>query len=108
MEARIGDKRIAELLAPLHHPATACCVAAERAMNRRLNGGCQVPIAGYAVIETDQQLWLRGLVGSPDGKQLLRAERRGNLADAEQIGMAVADQLLTQGADAILQAVYAS
>ncbi|MFG9864281.1 hydroxymethylbilane synthase, partial [Pseudomonas aeruginosa] len=78
---------------------------AERALNKRLNGGCQVPIACYAIREGDQ-LWLRGLVGQPDGTQLLRAEGRAPLADAEALGVRVAEDLLEQGAEAILEAVY--
>lgn len=78
-------------------------MTAERALNKRLNGGCQVPIACYALRE-GEQLWLRGLVGQPDGGLLLRAEGRGS--DAEALGVQVAEQLLAQGAEAILKAVY--
>jgi hydroxymethylbilane synthase len=105
IECRTGDSEIHALLAPLHHRATALRVSAERALNKHLNGGCQVPIACYAVLE-GEQLWLRGLVGQPDGSQLLRAEQRGSVDHAEQLGVEVAEALLTQGAGAILQAVY--
>ena len=80
-------------------------VTAERALNKRLNGGCQVPIACYAILE-GEQLWLRGLVGQPDGSQLLRAEARAPLAEAETLGVKVAEDLLGQGAEEILRAVY--
>jgi len=80
-------------------------VTAERALNKHLNGGCQVPIACYALLE-DEQLWLRGLVGQPDGGLLLRAEGRAPAADAEALGVQVAEALLAQGASAILAAVY--
>ena len=80
-------------------------MTAERALNKRLNGGCQVPIACYALLEGDQ-LWLRGLVGQPDGGQLLRAEARAAASDAEALGVRVAEDLLAQGAEAILKAVY--
>ena len=80
-------------------------MTAERALNKHLNGGCQVPIACYAVLE-GEQLWLRGLVGQPDGSQLLRAEQRGSAHTAEALGVQVAEALLAQGAAAILQAVY--
>ncbi len=80
-------------------------VTAERALNKRLNGGCQVPIACYAILE-GEQLWLRGLVGQPDGSQLLRAEARAPLAEAETLGVKVAEDLLGQGAEEILTAVY--
>ncbi|WP_044873179.1 hydroxymethylbilane synthase [Pseudomonas sp. LFM046] len=105
IECRTADSEIHALLAPLHHEATALRVTAERALNKHLNGGCQVPIACYAVIEGDQ-LWLRGLVGQPDGGALLRAEARAALADAEALGVKVADELLEQGAGDILKAIY--
>lgn len=105
IECRTGDAEIHALLAPLHHRDTAVRVTAERALNKHLNGGCQVPIACYAVLE-GEQLWLRGLVGQPDGTLLLRAEQRAPVATAEQLGVQVAEALLAQGAAAILQAVY--
>lgn len=108
VECRTDDDRIKQLLAPLHHQATAECVTAERAMNLRLQGGCQVPIACYAIENPDNanELWLRGLVGSPDGQQTLRSDRRAYRDSAEALGIAVAEDLLAQGADSILQAVY--
>jgi hydroxymethylbilane synthase len=105
IECRTADSEIHALLAPLHHRDTALRVTAERALNKRLNGGCQVPIACYALLENDQ-LWLRGLVGQPDGGLLLRAESRAALTEAEALGVQVAEDLLAQGAGAILQAVY--
>ena len=108
VETRVDDKQIQALLAPLHHQASAECIEAERALNLRLQGGCQVPIACYAIAdpENPEQLWLRGLVGSPDGKEMLRSERRAARDSAEALGIAVAEDLLAQGADKILQAVY--
>lgn len=105
IECRSADSDVHALLAPLHHRDTALRVTAERALNKHLNGGCQVPIACYALLE-DDQLWLRGLVGQPDGGLLLRAEARAASSDAEALGVRVAEALLAQGADAILQAVY--
>ncbi|PKQ39733.1 hydroxymethylbilane synthase [Pseudomonas sp. YY-1] len=105
IECRSADSDVHALLAPLHHRETALRVTAERALNKHLNGGCQVPIACYALLENDQ-LWLRGLVGQPDGGLLLRAEERAASGDAEALGVRVAEALLAQGADAILQAVY--
>ncbi len=105
IELRSDDKEIADLISVLHHQPTAYRVIAERALNTRLQGGCQVPIACYALLENDQ-LWLRGLVGDPDGSRMLFAELRGSVEDAEQIGIDVAEELLRQGADEILQAVY--
>ena len=105
IECRSADSEVHALLAPLHHADTADRVNAERALNKHLNGGCQVPIACYALLEGDQ-LWLRGLVGQPDGGELLRAEARAPRAAAEALGVQVAEALLAQGADRILAAVY--
>ncbi len=74
-------------------------------MNRRLEGGCQVPIACYA-IHQNNGLWLRGLVGEPDGTEILTADISGAVADAEQMGVTLAETLLTAGAGRILSAVY--
>lgn len=105
IECRTGDSEVHALLACLNHAPTATRVVAERALNKRLNGGCQVPIACYAVLE-GEQLWLRGLVGQPDGTLLLRAEGRAPAAEAEALGLQVAEELLDQGAEQILKAVY--
>ncbi len=105
IECRTADSELHALLECLNHAPTATRVVAERALNKRLNGGCQVPIACYAVLE-GEQLWLRGLVGQPDGTLLLRAEGRAPAAAAEALGVQVAEALLAQGAEQILQAVY--
>lgn len=104
IELREGDTRTAKLIAPLHCVETAACVLAERALNRRLQGGCQVPIACFAVQENGE-LWLRGRVGSVDGTQLLSAEHRLS-GHPEALGLTVADTLLAQGAAQILASVY--
>ncbi len=108
VETRVDDEHMQSLLAPLHHQQTADCVIAERAMNQCLQGGCQVPIACFALRDEKDSdiLWLRGLVGSLDGSQLLRSEQRAPSAEAEALGVAVAEDLLSQGAAEILQAVY--
>jgi hydroxymethylbilane synthase len=106
IELRSDDPRTRDLLAPLHHGPTAERVRAERALNRRLQGGCEVPIAAFAVHE-GEQLWLRGLVGRPDGSSTLRAEARGPVDAPEALGFAVADELLAAGAADILAEVYA-
>ncbi len=106
IECRLNDTNTLNLLQPLHHSLTAEQVTAERAMNRRLQGGCQVPIAGYAIHQGDN-LWLRGLVGDPDGSLLLQDEILGKAVDAESMGIALADRLLAAGADKILAKVYA-
>ncbi len=105
IEIRSGDTRVKNLLQPLHDEDTALCVRAERALNKHLQGGCQVPIAAYAEL-ADKTMYLRGLVGAPDGSVVLRAQQRGTSADPETLGIAVAEQLLQQGAGAILSAVY--
>ena len=102
IEMRCDDEACMNLIAPLAHAETAIRISAERALNKTLNGGCQVPIAGFALLEGDQ-LFLRGLVGEPDGSLILRAEVRGPVAQAQQLGVALAKDLLAQGADQILQ-----
>jgi hydroxymethylbilane synthase len=101
VELRADDAELHALLAPLHDPATADCVLAERALNRRLHGGCQVPIAAHAGLRGDR-LELAALVGSLDGTRIVRGERGGARADAEALGIALADELLARGADAVL------
>lgn len=101
IELRSGDDKTQQLIAPLHHFETAIVVGAERAMNRRLNGGCQVPIAGFAELDGDH-LHLRGLVGSPDGITIYRSDIHCAAKDYEQAGITVAEHLLEQGADRIL------
>lgn len=105
IECRLDDEQTKSLLAPLHDQDTARAVLAERAMNRRLEGGCQVPIASYA-IERNGKLWLRGLVGDPDGSQMLFEEAEGELCSGEAMGVAMADKLLAAGAKSILDKVY--
>ncbi|KRP65316.1 hydroxymethylbilane synthase [Pseudomonas orientalis] len=105
IECRTADSEIHALLKPLDHADTEVRVTAERALNKHLNGGCQVPIACYAVLE-GENLWLRGLVGDPDGGTLLTAEVRGPQSEATALGIQVAEELLDKGAGAILQKVY--
>ena len=107
IECRLDDNALLSLLAPLEHPQTRQRVLAERAMNRALQGGCQVPIGAYAELDGDT-LWLRGLVGFPDGSRILRAELRGTASEPEALGQALAEQLLTQGAAELLAEVYGS
>ena len=102
IECRENDDRIMSLLAPLDHADTHTRLAAERAMNHRLNGGCQVPIAGYSVLE-GEQIYLRGLVGRPDGSEVVRDEIRGPASQAAELGTELAEKLLAQGAEAILK-----
>lgn len=106
IECRVDDKETVALLGCLHHTNTAWCVGAERAMNKALKGGCQVPIAGHAVLQPNRQLYLRGIVADPYSDTVLRAEGRASFTSAEQLGAAVGKDLLMQGADKILLKVY--
>lgn len=105
IECRESDEMVKALLAPLEHNKTRIQVNAERAMNRRLEGGCQVPIGAYALVD-GTQVHLRGLVGAVDGSQMLRDEVSGHVDDAEKLGIELAEKLLVQGADKILAEVY--
>ncbi|QEO44807.1 hydroxymethylbilane synthase [Vibrio tarriae] len=105
IECRVDDQRVRALLAPLNHADTADRVRCERAMNLTLQGGCQVPIGSYALLEGDN-IWLRALVGEPDGSQIVRGEIRGPRTQAEQLGITLAEQLLSQGAKEILERLY--
>lgn len=104
IEIRNDDEPMKQLLTPLHDTDTADRVLAERAMNRRLNGGCQVPIACFSELEGDE-LVIRGLVGQPDGSIILEAQTRCHRHEGEQAGIDVAESLLQQGADTILTAL---
>ncbi|MEH6606632.1 MAG: hydroxymethylbilane synthase [Pseudomonadales bacterium] len=105
IELRDNDPHTASLLSVMHHPATEICVSAERAMNKALNGGCQVPIAAYATLDVGE-LHLRGLVGEPDGSLVLTAEIRGQQSESIQMGQRLAEDLMAQGAGAILERLY--
>ncbi|NIR97781.1 MAG: hydroxymethylbilane synthase, partial [Gammaproteobacteria bacterium] len=100
------DPRINGLVAPLNDAQTLQRITAERALNRRLGGGCQVPIAGYAEIEGDR-LRLRALVGRPDGSEVVRGEVQGAPDEGERLGTTLAEDLLGRGAAAILRDLYA-
>ena len=106
IECRGDDAATQALIAPLAHAATTTRLRAERALNHRLNGGCQVPIAGYAELGHGVVV-LRGLVGSPDGAQMIHGVISGRPEDAEELGQVLAEDLLGRGADAILRDLYA-
>lgn len=101
IECRVEDETIHSLIAPLNHFATQQCVLAERAINQALAGGCQVPIAGFAQIKQDK-LMLRALVASADGSTILHSQAEADIMQAQNLGLAVAQDLLKQGADKIL------
>ena len=106
IECRQDDDWVNELLAPLNDRDTAIRVRAERSLNHRLQGGCQVPIAGYAELAHGVIL-LRGLVGMVDGSQIIHGEIAGQPEDAEYLGRVLAEDLLSRGADEILESLYA-
>ena len=105
LECRSQDQQVLDLIMPLMHQDSNACVRAERAFNAYLEGGCQVPIAGFATLENDQ-LQLEGRVGSVDGQVLLKALVSGHPNDAEQLGVELAKKLLDQGAGELLKALY--
>ncbi|WP_089604126.1 hydroxymethylbilane synthase [Acinetobacter piscicola] len=105
LECRSNDQEVLDLIMPLMHAETNVCVRAERAFNAYLEGGCQVPIAGFATLE-NQTLSLEGRVGSADGQTLLRSNVQGAPEDAEQLGVQLAQDLLQQGAGELLKALY--
>ncbi|KZX85459.1 hydroxymethylbilane synthase [Oleiphilus sp. HI0009] len=107
IECRSADQAIKALLQPLIDEETNLCVRAERAMNSRLEGGCQVPIAGFAELENDS-ISLRGLVSAIDGSETLRAtgSTQADVESAEALGKEVAEDLLAQGAQALLDQAY--
>lgn len=110
VECRLDDQEVLDLLAPLADEATTLRVTAERAMNRHLQGGCQVPIGGFATLEGNQ-LSLEALVGELDGSRIIRANQHIQLTkdnamqQAQNLGIAIAENLLQQGADRILAAL---
>jgi len=105
IECRSDDARVNNLIAPLTDNKTMIRVRAERAMNARLQGGCQVPIAGYAEFEHGL-IMLRGLVGQVDGQKIIRADIAGPADSAEELGVVLAEDLLSRGADKILNELY--
>ena len=105
IECRSDDARVHNLIAPLNDNKTQIRVTAERAMNERLQGGCQVPIAGYAEFEKGL-IMMRGLVGQVDGKKIIRGDIAGPAENAEELGIVLAEDLLSRGADKILKELY--
>lgn len=105
LEGRRDDRFVRDLVATLEDPATRSAVTAERALLERLGGGCQVPIAGHATLEGDEVV-LNALVASPDGRRLVRDSARGGRAQAQRVGVSLAERLLAQGADEILREIY--
>ncbi len=95
VECRSGDARARAMLAAIHHLPTGQQLAAERAFLARLDGSCETPIAGLAVLEGDQ-LWLRGEILRPDGSRVIKGETRGPIKDAPTLGQNLADTLMNK------------
>lgn len=116
IECRVDDEFINNIVAPLNHPETSVCVKAERAFLKRLEGGCQVPIAAYARIisqgsgvrsqDINSKLIIDGLVGSISGDKIIKSHIEGKIEDAESLGIKLAEVLLSKGAKEILNEVY--
>lgn len=105
IECRVDDRELNDLIAFFNHADSRTCVTGERALLRRLEGGCQVPIACYGQMK-EGRLHLTGLVGSVDGKRIIKDDIEGSPENAEKLGVTLAEKLLTRGADVILREVY--
>lgn len=105
IECRSDDMDTLSLITVLNHFPTYSCVMAERVLSQTLGGNCQVPIAAYANL-VEGQIRLRGLVGAPDGSQLIKVEKKGSITEFKKLGIAAAKELSAQGADRILNEFY--
>jgi hydroxymethylbilane synthase len=105
IETRTNDKQILDILSVLDDKNSHICIQAERAMNKTLQGGCQVPIACYSQLNNNTLL-LEGLVGCIDGSNIIKASLTGSLTEAERLGQELANCLLKQGAKTILQELH--
>jgi hydroxymethylbilane synthase len=105
IECRIGDPFINDLIVPLNHPETATCVRAERALLKKLEGGCQVPIAAHARL-VEGRIVMDGLVGSVSGDRIIKGHIQGSTGHAESLGITLAEDILSRGAKEILDEVY--
>jgi hydroxymethylbilane synthase len=105
IECRVGDERVNDLIAELNHQETYNCVKAERAFLKKLEGGCQVPIAAHAKL-TDGRIVMHGLVGSISGDKIIKSSIEGDPLHAETLGLTLAEEVLSKGAKEILDEVY--
>lgn len=105
IEGRMGDERVSGIVSSMNHPPTQASVTAERAFLKRLEGGCQVPIAALAQIESGK-LVLSGLVASVDGRKLIRGRVEGSAKKSENLGAELAEELLERGAGDILREIH--
>ncbi len=106
IETRIADDEINQYLSIIDHEATHLSIMAERAFLRRLEGGCQVPIGAWGSVSDQGMLTLKGFVGDLDGRKLIKGGIEGEMGKAQELGMALAESLLSQGADEILKELY--
>jgi hydroxymethylbilane synthase len=104
IEIRENDEFVQEVVGKLNHDPSQIAITGERALLRKLEGGCQIPIGSLGVVDGDN-LTLHGVVASLDGKQLLRAQISGNIEEAEVLGIQLAENLIAMGADEILKQV---
>lgn len=107
LEAREGDEEVLKLISVLQHDDTTDRIRAERALNKKLEGGCQVPIASYAMLDGDT-LHLQALVGEPDGSKIVQGDISGHRSEGEQLGEKLAEDLLSRGAKEILEKLFNS
>ncbi|MDD5774194.1 MAG: hydroxymethylbilane synthase [bacterium] len=105
IEIKSNNDKIKKIIAPLNHEGSYWAILSERALLRRLEGGCQVPIGSWGRVEKGK-LVLNGVIASLDGRQLYKAGSQGEIKDAEKIGIRVAEDLLAQGGDKILKEIY--
>jgi hydroxymethylbilane synthase len=106
IETRIADDEINEYLSIIDHEATHLSIMAERAFLRRLEGGCQVPIGAWGSVSDQDMLTLKGFVGDLDGRKLVKGGIEGETGKVQELGMALAENLLSRGADEILRELY--
>lgn len=106
IECREDDEFINKIILPLNHEETAICVKAERAFLKRLEGGCQVPIAANAMFIAPDTISLDGLVGSIEGDRVIKGNKKGNISEPEKIGIELAEDILSRGAKLILDEIY--
>ena len=106
IECREADREVLDMIAWLDHTESSLCVRAERGFLKRLEGGCQVPIGAYAVITGERMIEMEGFIASVDGKRMVRDTKKGSEENPEEIGIALAESLLSQGGEEILREVY--
>lgn len=105
IESRVGDEETLKLIKPLRHGPTEIVTSAERALLKRLNGGCQVPFAGEALLQPEGRITMEALVATPDGKEVIRMSDEDTQENAAAMGLRLAERLLENGAREILSSL---